>query len=123
MYRAGRPRTSKIVRVASACPADPVGVSPPARTLSGAPGDRRRGSVMGTPCRLAIVFALGLAAVAAGQETPYGRATTLPATELHHGLPDLTPPELLHQPIPVVEAEPPAGGFYAAIEFLCLTPR
>jgi hypothetical protein len=80
---------------------------------------------MGSCSRLAVVFALGLAAVGAGQETPYGRTTTLPPTDLHHdrGLPDLTPPELLHQPIPVVEAEPPAGGFYAAIEFLYLTPR
>ena len=80
---------------------------------------------MGTPCRLAVVFALGLAALAAGQEpSPYGRTTTLPPTDLHGGLPDLTPPELLKPPPPGIE-EPghPVGGWYASVEFLYFTPR
>jgi hypothetical protein len=79
---------------------------------------------MGTPGRLAVGIALGLAALAAAQETPYGRATTLPTTELHGGLPDFTPPELLKPPPPgVCDSGPPTGGFYAAVEFLYLTPR
>jgi hypothetical protein len=77
---------------------------------------------MGTPRRLAVVLALGLAASAHGQGSPYGR-TVLPETELHHGLPDLTPPEFNYPPPHAVEAEPPAGGWSAAVEFLYFTPR
>jgi len=79
---------------------------------------------MGTPCRLAVGIALGFVALAAAQESPYGRATTLPTTELHAGLPDYTPPELLRPPpAGIDDSGPPMGGFYAAVEFLYLTPR
>src|SRR5205823_10531087 len=112
--------------------ADPVGrplplVRPPnlgypTRSRMGPPGDRWEG-VMGTPCRLAVGIALGLAGLATAQESPYGRATTLPTTELHAGLPDYTPPELLRPPpVAIDDSGPPMGGFYAAVEFLYLTP-
>ena len=89
---------------------------------------------MGTPYRVAVAFALGVAACAFGQGSPYGH-TVLPPTELpaahgpnghggEHGLVDLTPPEFLRPPGPIVDdAGPPLGGFYAAAEFLYLTPR
>lgn len=83
---------------------------------------------MGMARRLAVAVALGFAALAAAQ-SPYGKATVLPETNLHgpgehHGLKDLTPPEFLQPPGPIVDdAGPPLGGWYAAAEFLYFTPR
>jgi Legionella pneumophila major outer membrane protein precursor len=79
---------------------------------------------LGTPRRLTIVGLLAVATLAHGQESTYGRATILPTTELAGGLTDLTPPEFLHPPVPNVDdSGPPKGGWYAAAEFLHMTPR
>src|SRR3954468_17794863 len=76
---------------------------------------------MGMPYRLAIASVLSLAMAAAAQNTS-GRATILPTTELTT-VPDLTPPEFMQPPEHAVEAEPLAGGWYAGVEFLYMTPR
>jgi hypothetical protein len=82
--------------------------------------------------RIAVGITFGLAASAAAQEVPSGRATVLPSPGVEHaaphadhgGVPDLTPPEFLRPPPPAVDDRGPAPGkWYAGIEFLYLTPR
>jgi Legionella pneumophila major outer membrane protein precursor len=73
---------------------------------------------MRTACRLAVVLALGVIAAAPAQDTP----AVLPPTELPP-VADLTPPELLRPPECAPAVEAPAGGWYASVEFLYLTPR
>jgi hypothetical protein len=80
---------------------------------------------MRTARRLAITFALGVAAYGVAEDNA-GRATILPATELHAQPPiaDLTPPEFLQPPSPAVDDRGPApGGWHAGVEFLYFTPR
>jgi hypothetical protein len=72
--------------------------------------------------RFAVALGLGLvAAVAHAQERP----VVLEVTPVGNDAPlkDLTPAELLHEPHVHHAPEPPAGGLYAAAEFLLLTPR
>ncbi|HEX3150172.1 MAG TPA: Lpg1974 family pore-forming outer membrane protein [Gemmataceae bacterium] len=73
------------------------------------------------PRGVAIALVLGLAVTAAAQNTA-GRATVLPTTELST-IQDLTPPEFTQPPVHSIESEPPAGGWYAGVEFLYVTPR
>ena len=74
---------------------------------------------MGSPCRLAVALVLAFVGPAFSQERP----SALPPAEPREPIKDLTPPEFLTAVEQAPHAEPPAGGWYAAVEFLFLTPR